>query len=110
MMGRAAGMFGIVLVAWHVSPAMTQPLGDVAVGADIARTWCSNCHVIGRNATGSPSDAAPPFVTVARKPQTTSLSLRVFLQTSHSNMPNYQLTQAEMDDVIAYVLSLKEGG
>ena len=40
-------------------------------------------------------------------PAVTELSLRVFLQTPHRNMPNLQLSQKETDDVIGFILSLK---
>jgi hypothetical protein len=40
-------------------------------------------------------------------PATTSMSLHVFLLTPHANMPNYHLTPQEIDDVVAYILSLR---
>ncbi len=40
-------------------------------------------------------------------PSTTSMSLRVFLQSPHGNMPDYRLTREQMDDVVAYLLSLR---
>jgi hypothetical protein len=38
----------------------------------------------------------------------TALSLRVYLQTPHATMPNIVLTPEETDDVISYILTLKE--
>ena len=38
---------------------------------------------------------------------TTSMSLRVFLQTPHPSMPDYRLTREELDDVVAYILTLR---
>jgi mono/diheme cytochrome c family protein len=35
------------------------------------------------------------------------MSLRVFLQTPHANMPNFQLSRAETDAIVAYILSLR---
>ena len=49
----------------------------------------------------------PPFTEVARMPSTTEMSLRAFLQTPHSRMPDYRLTQAELDGVVAWILALK---
>jgi mono/diheme cytochrome c family protein len=49
----------------------------------------------------------PGFGAVADMPSQTVLSLRIFLQTPHGNMPRYQLTTNETDDVIAYILSLR---
>ena len=50
---------------------------------------------------------AADFAEVANLPSTTALSLKVFLQTSHKEMPNFSLKPAEADDIIAYILSLK---
>jgi hypothetical protein len=47
-------------------------------------------------------------VQVARLPSTTALSLRVFLRTSHADMPNIQMSEADADDLIIYILSYKE--
>ena len=40
-------------------------------------------------------------------PSTTEMALRVFLQTPHARMPDYRLSTAELDGVVAYILSLK---
>lgn len=50
---------------------------------------------------------AADFAEVAQLPSTTALSLRVFLQTNHNEMPNFTLKPSEADDIIAYILSLK---
>ncbi len=87
--------------------AGAQQAGDPQAGRRLAETWCRNCHVIGGDASGPASDAVPTFQSVARMPSTTELSLRVFLQSPHSRMPNLQLSRAETDDVIAYILGLR---
>ena len=40
-------------------------------------------------------------------PDTTRLSLTVFLSTPHHRMPDYSLTRQEIANVSAYILSLK---
>jgi cytochrome c len=50
---------------------------------------------------------AADFAEIAKLPSTTALSLKVFLQTSHRNMPNFILQPDEAGDVVAYILSLK---
>lgn len=80
---------------------------QVAQGRAVAEKWCANCHVVSAQARGPVGDAAPPFDAVARMPATTELSLRAFLRTPHARMPDYQLSQAELDGVVAYILSLK---
>lgn len=88
--------------------AVAQQIGDPAAGRRLAETWCANCHVIGPGASGPASDAVPTFPGVARMPSTTAMALRVFLQTPHSRMPDIQLSREQMDDVIAYILSLRD--
>jgi mono/diheme cytochrome c family protein len=39
---------------------------------------------------------------------TTFMGLRAFLQTPHDRMPDLHLTRNEIDDVAAYILSLKK--
>lgn len=80
---------------------------NLAYGKVVAESWCANCHVVSRQARGPVGDAAPPFVAVARMPSTTEISLRTFLRTPHARMPDYQLSQAELDGVVAYILSLR---
>ena len=79
----------------------------LAQGRRVAETWCANCHVIGPGARGPAGDAAPPFDAVARMPSTTEMSLRAFLQTPHARMPDYRLTQQELDGVVTWILALK---
>ncbi len=78
------------------------------LGRRVAETWCSNCHLVGPGARGPAGDAAPPFQAIARMPSTTEMSLRVFLQTPHAQMPDYRLSAAELDGVTAWILALKE--
>lgn len=80
--------------------------GDRVAGAAVAWSWCANCHDVGLGARPTATDAAPRFVAIARMPSTTELSLRAFLRTPHAAMPDYQLSRRELEDVIAYILSL----
>lgn len=84
--------------------AHTQSLGDADKGLTLAKAWCSECHQVESGAYGI---SVADFPQIARLPSTTALSLRVFLQSSHKEMPNLNLTPSEADDIIAYILSLK---
>lgn len=96
-----------MLLAGAALPALAQEPGDPASGLRLATTWCANCHQIAAGAAGPAGDAAPTFHAIARMPSTTSMSLRVFLQTPHPNMPDFHLSREELDDVVAYLISLR---
>jgi hypothetical protein len=51
---------------------------------------------------------APNFVEIAKEPSITPLSLRVFFQSNHENMPNLHISTTEADNLVAYILSLKQ--
>jgi mono/diheme cytochrome c family protein len=88
--------------------ASAQDAGDPAAGHKLAQTWCANCHVIDTAQRQGTSSGAPPFPAVARMKSTTFMGLRAFLQTPHDRMPDLHLTRNEIDDVAAYILSLKK--
>ena len=96
-----AGVLGLAAV-----PADAQQRADVANGADVARVWCSNCHTVEARPTSS-SDAVPSFGAIAASPGTDAASLHAFLAKPHGQMPDLKLTQQQMDDLVAYVLSLR---
>ena len=82
--------------------AAGQEVGDRAAGRRLAESVCNRCH-----GAASAATPAPAFSTIAAIPTTDARALRVFLRTSHAKMPNFELTETERDDVIAYILSLK---
>jgi mono/diheme cytochrome c family protein len=81
--------------------------GDVARGAEIARTVCAACHIVVRGQAAPPNSQAPPFFMLANTPGMTSIALSAALLTSHRSMPNIILEPEQRRDVIAYILSLK---
>jgi mono/diheme cytochrome c family protein len=79
---------------------------DTAKGAQIARQWCANCHLIGGNSTGPVPQGPPSFQTVAHSGIAAD-QLRAFLSHPHGAMPNLALTRAEIDDLISYIETLR---
>ena len=90
------------------SPLLAQPdAGDPASGLRLATALCSQCHRILPMAL--PDRADPPsFQSIADLPSTTGISLYVFLHSNHRNMPDFIVSNAESNDLIAYILSLKK--
>jgi cytochrome c len=85
-------------------PLRAQSLdgGSISSGRQIAATICGDCH-----ASNGTIQAGPDFGDIANLPSTTELSLKAFLRSNHDNMPNFIISPAETEDVIAYILSLK---
>jgi len=94
-----------LLAPLAVAPAKTFAAGDAEAGKALAAQWCQSCHVI---APGGPkaSDSAPSFQQVAQDPATTEGGLRAWLFDPHPPMPNLNLSQPQIDDLTAYILSL----
>ena len=67
-------------------------------------TLCVPCHQIDETRRDGP----PSFVDIALMPSTTALSLKVFLRSNHNEMPNLIIPDSETDDLIAYILTLKQ--
>jgi mono/diheme cytochrome c family protein len=90
------------------SPALAQPAdGDPASGRQIATTLCSSCHRVLPMTLSDKADP-PSFQSVADLPSTTGISLNVFLHSNHRNMPDFVVSSAKSNDLIAYILSLKK--
>ena len=88
--------------------ALAQPLeGNPLRGRQIATALCSSCHRV-LPMTLSDEGDPPSFQSIADLPSTTELSLKMFLRSNHRNMPNLILSEADSDDVIAYILSLEK--
>lgn len=91
----------------------TRNVGGVEVleqtaseGHRLAEAWCKSCHAIEPDITGT-LNQAPSFEAIANRHGTTALSLKVFLRTSHQNMPNLVITPDQADALANYILSLR---
>lgn len=75
---------------------------DVDNGAQLARQWCANCHVIGNGSAGPVPQGPPSFQMIAHSGLTVD-QLRAFLSHPHGAMPDLSLTRTEIDELIAYI-------
>jgi mono/diheme cytochrome c family protein len=106
---HAVSILATILLPTWSPPADAQEVGDVATGRRLSDTWCSSCHLVGPGSTRGVSNGAPTFAAIAQEKSVTLPSLQVFLQTPHANMPDLHLSRAEIDDLAAYILSLRQG-
>ena len=95
-----------VLAASAAGADETLP-GNPYRGAELARELCATCHFVEKGDRGVSAAGAPAFQDVANDPAVTAISLGVFFRSPHETMPNLILTQAETDNAIAYILSLR---
>jgi mono/diheme cytochrome c family protein len=86
-----------------------QQIGSVQEGHRLAREVCAECHAIDNAGGGSTNPDAPTFKVIANTPGMTGTALTVALQTAHRTMPNFVMKGDASQNIIAYILSLKEG-
>ncbi len=76
-------------------------------GRAIAETSCAECHAVGAGAAASPNEDAPTFQSLADRPDMTRTALAVLLRTPHRSMPNLIVPAEDIDDLAAYLASLR---
>jgi mono/diheme cytochrome c family protein len=100
----------IPVIAMAALPLRAEERGDPGRGLAVAREVCSECHAIQAQQLQSPKARAPTFLALATTPGMTATALTVALTTPHAGMPMFRLTADQRDDIIAYILSLKQSG
>lgn len=105
----AIGVGGTTLPTLALLLVWLMPLtarADAAAGEQLAKRWCANCHVIDGGGSAATLPQGPPsFHTVAA--HLDPGQLRAFLSHPHAPMPDLALTRAEIDDLAAYIETLK---
>jgi mono/diheme cytochrome c family protein len=97
----------LILVA-ATTGAEAQERGDWGKGLSYARKVCAECHAVLSGETISPKAKAPTFKAIASTPGMTAIAMAAWFRTSHATMPNLIIDPEDMDDVIAYILSLRD--
>ena len=90
-----------------LASADAATLGDPKAGQVYAQTHCVSCHSIVPNGNTSPVTAATPFQTISDTGGMTRTALFVFFRSPHPTMPNLVVRGDDIDNIIAYILSLK---
>ncbi|HTX50623.1 MAG TPA: c-type cytochrome [Caulobacteraceae bacterium] len=108
----------VPIVLWSPAAPGQVASGETAVdrGRSLALDICAICHVVASNQRDAPliKHPTPTFQEVAADPKTNAQFLRRFLKTTHwdentapMTMPHYDFTSRQIDDVTAYILSLR---
>lgn len=114
MIRYALSMIYLVLaiVAGSAPAATAQKIPgqpDPAKGMELAEKLCSNCHLgkgVATSVGGQPADV-PSFPEIAKRPGQTAERIHGKLILPNHPMPTIPLTEDEMADLAAYILSLK---
>jgi mono/diheme cytochrome c family protein len=88
--------------------AMSAKLGSAVRGEAIALEICSDCHVVSDKQVRVGVVGLPSFRQIANDPEKTEFWLRTFMRTPHFEMPDFVFSPDQIDDLIAYITSLKE--
>ncbi|MEO1207396.1 MAG: cytochrome c [Pseudomonadota bacterium] len=80
---------------------------DAARGQVLAERLCATCHVVGPTQTGAATAGPPTFASIANRPGQTRERILNVLIAPHPPMPNVQMTLHEIDDIIAYLDTMR---
>lgn len=98
------GLSGLLLAG----AAGAQEQGDPAQGRALAEQLCRTCHLIGPDQRGPVPDGVPSFMAIAGRPGLDMKRVEASLvHPPHPLMPEPPLSQRQMRDVAAYILSLR---
>jgi mono/diheme cytochrome c family protein len=112
-------MAALITLAMGPAVAFAQPAAnpdDVSKGHYLAVMVCSICHVAAPDQERMPmlKPPAPPFAEIAQRADTNAASLTKFISTTHrgldspAGMPNPRLADYQVEEVVAYILSLRK--
>ena len=88
------------------SAAQAQTLGTEG-GRALAQEFCARCHAVSAAQERPGETDAPPFRRLAADRRWTRAALIRMMTVPHVNMPPPVLTDAEAQEVAAYILSLR---
>jgi mono/diheme cytochrome c family protein len=98
---------GLALVLSATPSVAADPAPKPEQGQILVQRWCVGCHLVGGEQTKATTDA-PPFASIARRPDFDAARIAAFLLDPHPKMPNMALSRVEANDIAAYIASLKE--
>ncbi len=99
----AATMTLALAVILLANAALAQ---DIERGRRLANIRCTSCHTVD-GPVGATSTVARSFSVIANQPFLDGGRLRGWLAAPHPQMPDPDLEDREISDLVAYILSLK---
>ena len=77
---------------------------DPENGAELAGRWCAQCHDVKGHTT---SDRIPGWRQIVNERGRSTAFLKSFLVRPHGEMPPIDLSRRQIDDIVAYIETLK---
>lgn len=102
---RTIGFAVLGSAALSASSAWSQSAGNPVAGESLALSVCTNCHLVQEGQRQPPMDSVPSFAAVANNPAMSETRLRGFLSRPHFPMPSIELSNRQIDDLVAYIQS-----
>ena len=108
-MRRRMRWLGTALMATAVtSPTLAQSVvSDPGRGRELAESLCTTCHVVDASQENVAKSDISSFYSIANKADQSQERLAAAIIFPHPAMPNVSFTNAELRDVIAYIMSLR---
>lgn len=109
---RLTGLLGCAFVALgttSLSPlsAEVAKRASAAEGYALAAKLCQGCHLIDDSGDAVAQVGPPSFSSIANKPGQTADRIRGSMIQPHPPMPDMQLSNQEMLDILAYLETLR---
>lgn len=91
----------------HALDSGSARAADAHRGLALAKNWCASCHVV---STGQPPPRtnAPSFAAIAQSASFSADHLAFLLYDPHPTMAKLALSRPAIEDLAAYIVSLKE--
>ena len=101
-------LFGLIGASEAASAQDAPPAPSADAGLKLAETFCQTCHLVSDAAPDKPVTVGiPSFRGIANKPGQTGKAIERVLINPHPPMPDMKLTNIEIQDIIAYLDSLR---
>jgi mono/diheme cytochrome c family protein len=99
-------MLALLIVLASSASVIAEEIGNAKAGREYAIDHCASCHAIYGSDTESVNPNAAPFAEIAVTPGMNARALTVWLGSVHNEMPDFIIEKNDMENVIAYILSL----
>ena len=108
---RTVLTFGLLLCIVTASGAQAASESELSDTRRFAQTQCGACHIVEKPkrefSVYRTAGAPPSFYALASDPAMTTTKMRRSLRLPSGNMANLLLTDADIDGLITYIVSLR---